>query len=124
LKRLDEDCPNLNSGFRDYLCAIFPKLTDKYFQFRQMYRSIKKEATQKPADDSEDEEEGPINVETGVRDDITLEIDEKEFLVGVSDNAEEFQIFEKNRSYNFLCFGLRKYQAYVSLGPTVFGQIK
>lgn len=89
-----------------------------------MYRSIKKEATQKPADDSEDEEDGVPNVQSGVQDDITLEIDEKEFLVGVSDNAEEFQIFEKNRSYNFLCFGLRKYQAFIRLGPTVFSQIK
>lgn len=44
--------------------------------------------------------------------------------MGVSDNAEEFQIFEKNRSYNFLCFGLRKYQAFIALGPTVFSQIK
>jgi hypothetical protein len=90
LKALSEDCPNLTNGFRDYLCALFPQLTDKYFQFRQVYRHLKKEAVQRPEDASDEEEGQQANQEAGVHDDITLELDEKEFLLKVSDTAEEF----------------------------------
>jgi hypothetical protein len=58
LEWLADNYRNLSLGFREYLSAIFPHLTEKYFQFHQLYRSIKKEAAQQPEAEEEEEEEG------------------------------------------------------------------
>jgi len=55
--------------------------------------------------------------EVSLKDDNSLNMDEKEFLVELAEGLEidEFNQFVKNRSYNFLCFGIKKYELFLGL---------
>lgn len=58
--------------------------------------------------------------------DETLQLDEKEFLVSLAETIpiDEFHQFIKNRSYNFLCFGLKKYHTFLSIDSSITSTLK
>lgn len=113
---------HFHQGFRDYLAQIFPSECEKYARFQALYRNLKKETSEEPVDQEEEDEAREMQI----AEDETLELDEKEFLVGLSESVstDDFQQFLRNRSYNFLCFGIRRYQAYTGLGAAFFLRVK
>ena len=73
-----------------------------------------KKSTEEEQSCDEDNDDS-IHEEIPLSKDETLQLDEKQFLVNLAEGVsnEEFPQFLKNRSYNFLCFGLKKYLTYL-----------